>query len=112
MQSLISATIRIRSISESALNAILELIAEEAQDFIILDQFTTDTQPDFTPRRSSNPRHSKAPIPPPNRFTPSLCPYASAADLSPNPNPDPYVLRSASTPSNITLPTTSPRGRR
>ena len=60
-----SANIKIRAIPESSLNAILELLAEEAQDFTS-EVWSTDTQPGYIPRRSSSrskpqPSHTPAP---------------------------------------------------
>ena len=41
---MLSANLKIRAIPESSLNAILELLAEEAQDFTS-EVWSTDTQP-------------------------------------------------------------------
>ena len=48
---MLSANLKIRAIPESSLNAILELLAEEAQDFTT-EIWSTDTQPGYIPRRS------------------------------------------------------------
>ena len=48
---MLSANLKIRAIPESSLNAILELLAEEAQDFTS-EVWSTDTQPGYIPRRS------------------------------------------------------------
>ena len=55
---MLSANLKIRAIPESSLNAILELLAEEAQDFTS-EVWSTDTQPGYIPRRSSSRSRSK-----------------------------------------------------
>lgn len=62
---MLSANLKIRAIPESSFNAILELLAEEAQDFTS-EVWSTDTQPGYIPRRSSihskpQPSHTPAP---------------------------------------------------
>ena len=62
---MLSANLKIRAIPESSLNAILELLAEEAQDFTS-EVWSTDTPPGYIPRRSSSrsklqPSHTPAP---------------------------------------------------
>ena len=58
---MLSANLKIRAIPESSLNAILELLAEEAQDFTS-EIWSTDTQPGYIPRRSKpQPSHTLAP---------------------------------------------------
>ena len=56
---MLSANLKIRAIPESSLNAILELLAEEAQDFTS-EVWSTDTQPGYIPRRSKpQPSHTR-----------------------------------------------------
>ena len=62
---MLSANLKIRATPESSLNAILELLAEEAQDFTT-EIWSTDTQPGYIPRRSKpqpqpQPSHTPAP---------------------------------------------------